>query len=157
MNAPTHALELKATLAVLLAACTALLGKLSGLILLWIFVVLLDYITGTAKAVSKGEWSSTVARQGLWHKLGSLFAVAVAALAEIGLSVIAGSAEHIVTRGALTATVLTWYIFTELGSIAENAAEMGAVPKFLIKFIKKVRDAAEQAGDDIAEDDEKEE
>lgn len=151
MNAPPAALEIKATLAVLVAACTALLGKLGGLALLWVFVVLLDYVTGTAKAVSKGQWSSTVARKGLWHKLGSLFAVMVAALAEIGLSVLSGSAEQIATRGALTAIVLTWYIFTELGSIAENAAELGAkVPKFLVNIIEKVREATEANGEKIS-------
>jgi phage-related holin len=42
--------------------------------------------------------------------------------------------------------VLVWYIFTELGSVAENSAAMGApVPKFLVRILAATRQAAEDA------------
>lgn len=41
--------------------------------------------------------------------------------------------------------ILVWYIFTELGSIAENATAMGApVPAWLTKLLAAGRDAAER-------------
>lgn len=156
MNAPPAALEIKATISVLIAVCGALINKVIGLAIVWITVVLLDYVTGSMKAMKMGKWSSAVARQGLWHKLGSFFSVLVAMTIEVTLSVIAGSPDEIITRGALTAIVLTWYIFTELGSIAENAAEMGAtVPKFLTRIIEKVHEATEAKGKEISGTDDK--
>ena len=39
--------------------------------------------------------------------------------------------------GVLLPLVLAWYILTELGSILENAVEMGAnVPSWLVKLLK---------------------
>ena len=46
--------------------------------------------------------------------------------------------------------VLVWYIFTELGSIAENAAEMGApVPPGLLKLLAVSRQMTEDRLDDL--------
>ena len=49
----------------------------------------------------------------------------------------------------LTPIVLTWYITTELGSILENAAEMGApVPPVLREILEKVHKASGKADSD---------
>lgn len=55
----------------------------------------------------------------------------------------------------LTPIVLTWYITTELGSILENAAEMGApvppvppVPPVLREILEKVHKASDKKGSD---------
>ena len=49
----------------------------------------------------------------------------------------------------LTPIVLTWYITTELGSILENAAEMGApVPPVLREILEKVHKASGKKGSD---------
>ena len=43
--------------------------------------------------------------------------------------------------------VLVWYIVTELGSITENAVDMGApVPSLLTKLLKASKDAVDQIG-----------
>lgn len=45
----------------------------------------------------------------------------------------------------LTPVVLTWYIATELGSILENAAEMGVpVPPVLREVLEKVHKASDR-------------
>ena len=42
--------------------------------------------------------------------------------------------------------VLVWYILTELGSVLENAAAMGApVPEFLIRILANAKDTVENA------------
>lgn len=46
--------------------------------------------------------------------------------------------------------VLVWYIVTELGSIAENGAAMGApVPKWLVKLLAMSKSAVDGAGDKL--------
>ena len=46
--------------------------------------------------------------------------------------------------------VLVWYILTELGSVAENAAAMGApVPPFLTKLLAAAKDKVEDTADKI--------
>lgn len=60
------------------AAASAALGWLGWLVVAFVGCMALDWITGTMVAKSKGEWSSSVARQGCWHKIGSAVAVIVA-------------------------------------------------------------------------------
>ncbi len=48
-------------------------------------------------------------------------------------------------KSAFLPLVAIWYIVTELGSIIENAARLGAtVPKFLISSLKKLKDKADE-------------
>ena len=147
MDAPDRATEIKAALAAIIAFCTALWGWMGWAILIWVFCFLLDYASGTAAARKNGEWSSEIAREGLWHKLGEIFAVLVAALCDIALKVIAeGAGMELGVLGfeigpLVTPVVLLWYIFTELGSIAENAEAMGApVPHWIKRGLKQYRD-----------------
>ena len=154
MNAPDRAKELKAALAAVLAFLTALWGWLGWAVLIWVFCFLLDYLSGTAAARKSGEWSSQIAREGVWHKLGEFFAVLVAALCDIALKVIVqGSGLDLSVLGfdigpVVTPVVLLWYIFTELGSIAENAEKMGApVPSWIKKGLKQYRDKLDREQD----------
>lgn len=156
MDTPKTAYEIKAAIAAVLAFGTALFGWVGWVIIIWMASMLLDYLTGTWAAMSHGEWSSTIARQGLWHKLGSIAAILVAALCDIALGVIVeefGETLPFEYKCVITPIVALWYIFTELGSITENAAKLGApVPKFLIKMIAKVKEVAEAAGEEITDE-----
>lgn len=144
MSAPDKATEIKAALAAVIAFFTALWGWLGWAVLIWVFCFLLDYLSGTAAARKAGEWSSDIAREGVWHKLGEIFAVLVAALCDIALRVIlegSGLDLGIQIGPMVTPVVLLWYIITELGSIAENAEKMGApVPSWIKKSLKQYRD-----------------
>lgn len=52
--------------------------------------------------------------------------------------------------GLVCPVVLVWYIITELGSMAENAAVMGApVPKWLTKLLAVSKDAVNGAGEKL--------
>ena len=49
--------------------------------------------------------------------------------------------------------VLAWYILTELGSIAENAALMGApVPAWLVRVLKVGRQLVDETAPELPED-----
>ena len=139
MNVPEKATEIKAAIAAILAMLTSLWGWTGWAVIIWIGCIILDYISGSAAASAAGEWSSAEARAGLWHKLGEIFAVLVAALCDIALSVIvngSGLKLPVEVGPLVTPVVLLWYIITELGSIAENAGKLGAqVPAWLKKML----------------------
>lgn len=145
MNVPDKATEIKALCTAVFVFLTSLWGWLGWAILAFIFCIALDYITGTWAARAHGEWSSTVAREGLWHKLGEIVALLVAALCDIAVKVILNSAAapllgNFEYQYYITLVVTLWYIFTELGSIIENAGKLGApIPDWLAKGIAKLR------------------
>ena len=98
----------------------------------------LDYISGTIVAGQAGEWSSSVARDGLRHKGGMIFVVMVAGLADFVMVLVLDHVPLDMTWPVLILPVmLAWYILTELGSILENAVKMGApIPAWLVKLLK---------------------
>ena len=144
MNAPDKALQFKAWIVAAIAFLTALWGWVGWAVIIWIACIVLDYATGTWAAKSAGDWSSAVARAGLWHKLGEIVAILVAALCDIAISVIINGAgiDIGITFGTLiTPVVLLWYIITELGSIIENAGKLGApIPEWLKKWLRNYKD-----------------
>ena len=151
MNAPDKALEIKALLAMIIAFFTALWGWLGWAVLIFVVAMFTDYVTGSWAAHAAGEWSSEVARQGLWHKLGEIVALLVAALCDIAIKVILNSAAapiigEITYNCYCTLIVSIWYIFTELGSIIENASKLGApIPAWLGKGIALLRGKFDEA------------
>ena len=144
MPAPDKANEINGVFAAILAFLTALWGWIGWAVIIWVACFVLDYVSGTAAARKNGEWSSDIAREGLWHKLGEIFAVLVAALCDIALKVIVeGSGINIGIQlsAVITPIVLLWYIITELGSIAENAEKLGApVPSWIKNGLKQYKE-----------------
>ena len=150
MNAPSKAMELKAAISVLLAGMTAFWGWTGWLVIVWLAAMILDYATGSWAAISAGAWDSAVARAGLWHKLGSIVAMLVALLLDVALSAIINYGDlgfdlPFTYKTAFLPLVAIWYIVTELGSITENAARLGApVPKFLTDCLAKLKDKTDK-------------
>ena len=141
-----HINGFKAAVAAVVGCLTALWGWFGWLVVAWVVCMLLDYGTGTAAALRAGEWSSKVARDGLWHKLGAVVAVLVALELPFRYEVFA------------SVLVLVWYIMTELGSIVENVGALGApVPAWLRKAIAALESTVDGAGDKLGsgQDDEK--
>lgn len=149
--------ELKAGIAAVVAVLTSLWGWFGWLVVGLVGCMVLDYATGTVAAMRKGDWASRAARDGLWHKLGCIVAVGVAVIADMLIGAVINHIPGIVLPfeyGVLVApVVVVWYILTELGSIAENAAAMGApVPSFLLSLLRAGQAAVDAAGDKIAGD-----
>jgi toxin secretion/phage lysis holin len=152
MGAPTKAQEIKALLAAGVAFLTALWGWVGWIIVLLIMAIALDYITGTAAAKVAGEWTSKLAREGLWHKLGEIVALLVAILCDIAISVILHTEAAQIFDGTIeygnyiTLVVSIWYFFTEIGSILENVKKLGApIPEWLISGAKVLKGKAGDA------------
>ena len=146
----------KAAISAVIALFTALWGWAGWLIFLWVLAMALDYISGTAAAIKSGTWSSAVAREGLWHKLGEILAMLVAALLDIAIGVvlpqIPGIPATIEYTVFLVPLVCVWYILTEAGSVIENVGKMGAhIPGWLRKAISSLRDKVDQSAPEKTE------
>lgn len=103
----------KAAVAALCGAFTAAFGWLGWLVLAWAACMALDWLTDL------------------------VLNVAVENLPAFGDGV------GFDFEGVVLPVVLVWYIFTELGSIAENGAAMGApVPSWLLSLLAESKEKA---------------
>lgn len=144
----------KAACTAMLGALTALWGWLGWLVVGWIGLMLLDYISGSAAALKQGNWSSKIAREGIWHKIGMVVVVVVAAGSDMLIALVLGHLPvvdlPIQYTGLICPLVLVWYCLTELGSIGENAILMGApVPGWLPKLLASGKAAVDTAAEHI--------
>ena len=140
-------LWVKAVIAAACGAFTAAFGWLGWLVLAWGACMALDWASGSAAAACRGQWSSAAARAGIWHKAGMVVVVLVSALTDgvLGMAVANLPGLGLQLDGVVLPVVLVWYIFTELGSIAENAAAMGApVPAWLVRILAEGKEGADK-------------
>lgn len=142
-------MTVKTAIVAFFTALGAFLGWKGVMLMSWVAVMILDYISGTAAALKDGQWCSATARQGLWHKGGMILVVLVAGIADVVMVIIAEYVPiGIQWPGVLMPMVLAWYIITELGSILENAIKLGAnVPGWMVKLLKASANFVEAAGD----------
>ena len=145
-----HINGFKAALAAVLAALTALWGWFGWLIVAWIAFMAFDYLTGSAAAMKRGEWSSQKAREGIWHKAGCMAAVVVSGVMDLVVGQILTNLPSVTLPFTYTVflcpLVVVWYILTEAGSIVENAGSMGApIPEWLTKAIAALRDKVDES------------
>ena len=144
--------EYNAALAAGIAVLTALWGWFGWLVVLFVGCMAVDYLTGSAAAMRRGEWSSASARDGIWHKAGSIVVVLVAGAADLLIGTMLGHLPGVTLPFEYTVLlcplVVVWYTLTELGSIVENAVALGApCPKWLEKILAAVKDSVDKAGD----------
>ncbi len=149
--------QIKAAVVAAVGLLTGLWGWLGWLVVGWIVLMVLDYITGSMAAAKEGQWSSAQAREGIWHKCGMIVVVIVAGAADLLISLVLTNLPVLTLPvqypGLVCPVVLVWYIITELGSMAENAAVMGApVPKWLTKLLAVSKSAVDSAGDKLGRD-----
>ena len=141
---------IKSTVALPLAAVGSAFGAGGFLVVLFVAAALTDWLTGTLKAMKKGQWTSSTARDGLWHKTGEFISLLVAAGVDVIIFYMAQNLPSSDFRytACLLPVVCVWYICTELGSILENIGELGApIPAFLRRMIALLKDTADRLGD----------
>jgi len=143
----------KSAITAVFMAVGTFLGWKGIMLLAWVGVMALDYLSGSLAACQAGQWSSAVARQGLWHKGGMILVVTVAAICDAVMVMLAVYLPlGIQWPGLILPLVLAWYILTELGSILENAVKMGAkVPQWLVKLLKAGICMTDSAGETAAD------
>lgn len=146
----------KVTLTAIFAGVSAMLGWFGWLILAFVACLAVDWLTGSAAAAKNGQWSSQIGREGIWHKTGSIIVVIVAAVLDGVIGSIINNIPSIALPFTYTVLlcpiIVVWYILTELGSIVENAAKMGApIPDFLKSAIALFKGTVDAAGNKIAD------
>ena len=120
------------------------------LILVFFAAMLLDYVFGTLAARKRGEWSSTRAREGLYHKLGIAGALILSVLIDIVVGLAADTVIRLPMqfRGLFSPLCAVWFIITEFGSVCENLAKLGVtLPAFLLRSIGAIREGTEKQGE----------
>lgn len=120
-----------------------LLMILAGLVFLGI---VLDYLTGTIAAKKNGTWSSKIAREGIWHKVGIIIAIILASLLDVAVIVASKSVLKLSFTyfGLFAPLVALCYTLTEFGSVLENLKKMDVyVPAFLTKGFASIKNAVD--------------
>lgn len=137
---------------VLAAAFGALCGYCAQLavpLAVLVAAMLVDYVTGMAKAWGAGQLCSRTGVRGILKKVGYLVLMGVAGVSDwllrYGLEQIGVTVE---LKFMMAAVVIVWLIVNELISILENVAAMGGpVPPFLRKLLEKLKNEVEQKGE----------
>ena len=139
----------KAAITACFAAIAAFLGWRMILLLTWVVLMGLDYLSGTLAARSKGEWKSSLAREGIFHKAGQVLVVLVSMAADFVMVLLSAHIPGEIPLAwpvVIFPMVTMWYILTEIGSIIENAVCMGAkVPHWLPKLLNATVSAIDHA------------
>lgn len=140
----------KAAITAFFTALAAFLGWRMILLLVWVGLMALDYLSGSLAARSRGQWRSEAARQGIFHKAGMVLVVMVSMIADFVILLACRNlpyeALNITWPVVLFPLVTMWYILTETGSIIENAMAMGArVPQWLPKLLNATTAAIDSA------------
>lgn len=143
----------KATMTAFFAALGAFLGWRVIMLLVWVVLMALDYLSGTLAARQNGTWKSSMAREGIGHKVGMILIVIVCMIADFVLLMACENLPHDVINFhwpmIISPLVTVWYIITEIGSIIENAVEMGAkVPAWLPKLLNATLKAVDNVGEE---------
>lgn len=93
-------------------------SEITALIITFALIVL-DYITGLAKAIKAKDISSEKMREGLWHKASYLIVLILAEIIEHG--------QHVVDMGFTVPIIIpacVYIVITEVASILENLGEI---------------------------------
>nr|DAK73639.1 MAG TPA: holin [Caudoviricetes sp.] len=102
--------------------------------------IVADYLTGLIKACYKHEYKSEVMRQGLYHKIAEIAAVAVMFYLELGLPMIGIAIDF-----PFISFITLYIIVMELSSIIEN---IGEINPDLIGPLSDVFEKVKQVKDD---------
>lgn len=97
--------------------------------LITVLFILLDLVTGLIKAFKNQEYTSTIMREGLYHKAGSLLC--------IGFGVLVDYAQSFVELGVeipFAPAICGYIILMEVGSVIENLC--GINPEILPDKLK---------------------
>lgn len=104
--------------------------------------IILDFITGVIKAFKKKEFTSSMMREGLFHKIGSIVVIVFAGLVDY--------AQGFMDLGItipLTSTVCVYITLMEIGSIIENVCIINPsiIPSKLQTYFQKLKTEVKEA------------
>nr|DAE43839.1 MAG TPA: holin [Caudoviricetes sp.]DAJ44324.1 MAG TPA: holin [Caudoviricetes sp.] len=155
-------MAIKAWVVAMVALLTSFWGWFGWLLIVWVALMLADWLVGSAAAAKRGEWSSAKLREGAWHKGGIVVIVSVAMVADWLIGAMLSNLPDVKLpfeySVLISPLVVVWYIIGELGSLAEHGVSMGAkVPVWLVRLLAVGQSAVDAAGEKLTGGEEKEE
>lgn len=132
--------EQKAFLSLVVGFLSFLLNAFNELIVVLMFLMILDYITGVIKAIVLKQLDSSIGYKGILKKVQMLIVIAVA----MSVDYIAGTLGWN-TSNYISGAVICFFISNEGLSILENSAMMGLpIPKVLKSILNQIKDKSEK-------------
>ena len=97
--------------------------------------IVLDFVTGLVKAFKEKAYTSTIMREGLFHKCGSILCVAFGFLVDYTQTLV-----DIGVTVPVAVSICVYIILMEIGSIIENvcAINPGILPDKIKVFFAKL-------------------
>ena len=137
----------KALFAVAVGGLTAYFREVAIPLIILIVVMIIDYISGMAKAWINAELSSKVGLKGIIKKICYLLVVCVAAVVDwLIASGLQKVGINITVNYLIGAIVTIWLIINELISILENLSVVGVpLPPFLSAVVHKLKISVENS------------
>ena len=86
-----------------------------NIVFITLIFIILDFLTGVIKSIYKKEFNSSIMRQGLFHKVGSIITVALGFLVDYAQRFI-----NLDLALNISTCVCGYIILMEIGSIIEN-------------------------------------
>ena len=132
----------KSTIALALAGLGAYFNIILIPLVILIFLLVCDWVTGMTKAWITKTVSSKIGAIGIIKKVSYMFTVAVAMVVDWITQFAFTQAGVEFTHGVFLfgMIVIVWLIINELTSILENLSVIGVpLPSFLIKIVKKLK------------------
>lgn len=118
--------------------------ELKASVIVFAFIIA-DIATGLIKAISTHSYSSSVMREGLFHKLGELVCLIFGVLCDYALPMIG-----IKIPLSIAQSVSIYIIIMEIGSVIENIGVLNPeLSKYLGKIFEKIETPDNEKGDDI--------
>ena len=136
---------LKLTVITALGVIAAYFNVLLIPIVVLVFVMVTDYISGMISAKKSGELSSRLGIMGIAKKVGYLALVAVGMVVDyLIFSALVHVGIEIQINYCFALIITIWLIVNELISILENLGELDVpIPNFLRKSIHKIKDSVD--------------
>lgn len=122
----------KITFGTIIAAVSAFVGGIDGIMIALVVFMSLDYVSGVAAAAKKRELSSEVGFWGLVRKICIIAMIGIANLIDV----------HVVGKDVFRTAVSLYYIGNEGLSLLENFGELG------VKYPEKIRVLLKQLRND---------
>lgn len=106
------------------------------IVLVALALCVFDVLTGYAAAVKNGTLNSSVMSEGLWNKLGEVFAIIIAFVCEFCISLYGTNFIHVSLDVPISTGVCAYITLYELTSIIENIGKMNStIGKWLINVL----------------------
>lgn len=135
----------KAIMAVILSVFTYLTNNYSGIFILLIFLMFMDYLTGIISAYINQQLESTKGLKGILKKVSFMMLVILGFCADIMVTFLVQKVGvQLSTNGMFGIATICWLISNESLSVIENLGEIGVpIPSFLKNAFVKIKDVTE--------------